>query len=79
MMSFMKLTFICDHFLTYSYILWLCFLIIPISHVKGRGRMIEPPMRSSMWRFYPWDLNENVEKNTDDGGLNCGGFWVGFT
>ncbi|KAK3095423.1 hypothetical protein FSP39_014481 [Pinctada imbricata] len=37
--------------------------------------MIEPPMRSSMWRFYPWSINPDVKKNTDDGGLNCGGFW----
>ncbi|XP_062588557.1 uncharacterized protein LOC134250222 [Saccostrea cucullata] len=42
--------------------------------VKGRGHLIDPPMRSSLWRYYPWN-QMGVPKNADDTGLNCGGFW----
>ncbi|XP_067664612.1 mucin-5B-like [Haliotis asinina] len=43
-------------------------LFLPVE-VASHGRMIEPPMRSSMWRF-----GFNTPKNYDDNGLNCGGF-----
>ena len=43
--------------------------------VEGRGHLIDPPMRSSLWRYYPWG-QMGVPKNVDDTGLNCGGYWV---
>lgn len=43
--------------------------------VEGRGHLIDPPMRSSLWRYYPWS-QMGVPKNVDDTGLNCGGYWV---
>jgi hypothetical protein len=44
---------------------------VPIAN--ARGRMIEPCQRSSLWR-----RGYNSPVNTDDGGLNCGGYWVRF-
>ena len=39
--------------------------------VEGHGRMIEPPMRSSMWRAgYP---NPPAGRNYNDNELFCGG------
>lgn len=52
---------------------FLIFTLIGIlTHlVKGHGMMMDPPGRSSMWRYgYP------TEVNNYDNGLNCGGFWV---
>ena len=38
------------------------------SFVKGQGRMLQPPSRTSMWRFgYDTTVNHN------DNVLNCGG------
>ncbi|XP_069137862.1 uncharacterized protein [Argopecten irradians] len=52
--------------------LW-CFMVLvlycwlPTGH--GHGRLIEPPMRSSAWRYgFP------TPKNYNDNELNCGGF-----
>ncbi|XP_021375798.1 uncharacterized protein LOC110464755 [Mizuhopecten yessoensis] len=42
---------------------------------SGRGKMVEPPMRSSLWRHKEWYGKPMVATNTDDGGLNCGGYW----
>lgn len=56
-------------------LLRLLVIVGVIDLVKGRGHLIDPPMRSSLWRFYPWN-QMNVPKNVDDTGLNCGGFWV---
>ncbi|XP_067621799.1 uncharacterized protein [Eurosta solidaginis] len=42
--------------------------------VRGHGMMLDPPGRSSRWRF-----NASAPKNYDDNGLNCGGMttqWV---
>jgi hypothetical protein len=39
--------------------------------VSGHGRMLDPPQRSSLWRFgYP------TPANYDDDGLYCGGYRV---
>ena len=38
---------------------------------NGHGRLMEPPGRSSMWRF-----GFNTPKNYDDNALYCGGFQV---
>ena len=40
--------------------------------VSGHGRLVEPPSRSSMWRY-----GFNTPHNYDDNGLNCGGLNVG--
>lgn len=43
----------------------------PVTVVDGHGRMVDPPQRSSMWRFgFP------VPPNYDDAGLYCGGYAV---
>ena len=39
--------------------------------VSGRGIMVEPPHRSSLWRY-----NYNVTVNLRDDSLNCGGYDV---
>lgn len=42
-----------------------------INVIDAHGRIIDPPGRSSMWRFgydVPTDYNDN--------GVNCGGFGV---
>ncbi|CAG2190047.1 unnamed protein product [Mytilus edulis] len=43
--------------------------LLCIGTVWGHGRMIEPPMRSSMWRY-----GFKTPKNYNDNELNCGGF-----
>ena len=53
---------------TYRFVLLLFTLPVAIGH----GMMIEPAMRSSLWRYdYP-----GAEPNYNDNGLNCGGFTV---
>jgi len=47
-------------------------LLLALVHgVRPHGKLIEPPSRSSMWR-YGWD----TPKNYDDNELFCGGFNV---
>lgn len=41
---------------------------------EAHGMILDPPGRSSMWRF-----GFNVPENYDDNGLNCGGQGVRFT
>lgn len=51
-------------------IISLAFLLslFVITEVVGHGKLIDPPNRSSMWRFgYP------VTPNYDDNGIFCGG------
>lgn len=43
-----------------------------IDDVTGHGMLMDPPGRSTMWR-YNFD---GVAPNYDDNGLNCGGFSV---
>ena len=40
-------------------------------HVRGHGRLVEPPSRSSAWRF-----GFKTEPNYNDHELFCGGFTV---
>ncbi|KAL3866013.1 hypothetical protein ACJMK2_043354 [Sinanodonta woodiana] len=47
--------------------------IFLLEGVWSHGRMIEPPMRSSIWRF-----GFNSEPNYTDNELNCGGFVVQY-
>ncbi|XP_044745595.1 uncharacterized protein LOC123307378 [Coccinella septempunctata] len=42
-----------------------------LKETLGHGMMLEPPNRSSLWRFYP-----NVPANYDDDGNFCGGMTV---
>jgi len=42
-----------------------------VRKVKAHGMVLDPPSRSSMWRF-----GFNVPINYDDDGLYCGGFGV---
>ena len=47
------------------------FLFSYMTLTEGRGRLMEPPQRSSLWtRGY------DSPRNNDDSGLNCGGKWV---
>ncbi|KAL3287338.1 hypothetical protein HHI36_001812 [Cryptolaemus montrouzieri] len=46
-------------------------LAIGLKETIGHGMMLEPPNRSSLWRFYP-----HVPPNYDDDGNNCGGMTV---
>jgi len=47
--------------------LWM--LVSMVINVEAHGRMMDPPQRSSMWRF-----GFNVEPNYNDNSLFCGGF-----
>ena len=49
----------------------LVILIYFTAHTDGHGRLIEPPSRSSMWRF-----GFNTPVNYDDNQLFCGGYDV---
>lgn len=42
-----------------------------VSYVLGHGMVLDPPNRSSMWRFFPEE-----EANYDDTEMFCGGFGV---
>ena len=46
-------------------------LFYVILSVEGHGNMIDPPMRSSAWRY-----GFGTPINYDDNGLTCGGFGV---
>lgn len=39
--------------------------------VGGHGMLLDPPGRSSMWRFFP-----DQPPNYNDNGINCGGYGV---
>lgn len=55
-----------------SLMVGLVVVMAPTSTI-GHGMMLNPPQRSSMFRFgFP------VPPNYDDNGLNCGGFGVSF-
>ncbi|KAL5019657.1 hypothetical protein ScPMuIL_002549 [Solemya velum] len=54
-------------------ILWILeavVVLVFLPRADCRGRMIEPPQRSSLWRFY-----DSAPINYDDHSLNCGGYW----
>ncbi|XP_069114356.1 uncharacterized protein [Argopecten irradians] len=53
----------------------LVFLLLGLCQaVWGHGRMMEPPQRSTVWRFYPGD--SRFQPNYNDMELFCGGFQV---
>jgi len=52
-------------------VLLLCF--IGVVHVQGHGRLLEPPNRSSIFRF-PEFQRFGPPANYDDNQLNCGGY-----
>ena len=60
----------------YQTILPTCFLVIMVVKygVSGRAILVEPPHRSSLWRFH-----YNTTINTGDDSLNCGGYDVSIT
>ncbi|KAK2704499.1 uncharacterized protein LOC136031354 isoform X2 [Artemia franciscana] len=49
---------------------WMIWIVVVV-HVKGHGRLLDPPQRSSMWR-----AGYKVPINYDDNGLFCGGMNV---
>ena len=55
-------------------LLTAAFLVaLPVS-VLGHGRLIDPPQRSSMWRF-----NFSTPENYNDNQLYCGGAGVNIS
>ena len=56
--------------IVHSVVLWW---ISGLRSVSGHGRLIEPPSRSSMWRY-----GYDTEPNYQDNQLYCGGFTVIF-
>ena len=55
-------------------VIWICiFLSVVTDIVKGQGRLLSPPGRSSLWRFgYGTPINYN------DNALTCGGIQVNY-
>lgn len=53
-----------------------CFLLfVKIKDVNSNGRFLEPPSRSSIWRFEEFK-NQNPPVNYNDNHLDCGGALV---
>ena len=46
-------------------------ILTDVGHVYGHGRLVDPPSRSSVWRY-----GFNTEHNYEDNQLFCGGFTV---
>ena len=46
-------------------------MTMTLRSVSGHGRLVEPPSRSSMWRY-----GFNTPHNYDDNAINCGGLYV---
>jgi len=59
--------------LLYSYFLSLLYLVTRVLECQGHGRLIEPPSRSSMWRF-----GYKTPKHYEDNQLFCGGVGVQY-
>ncbi len=55
----------------------LCGALVFPKDAEGHGRLMEPPMRSSIWRD-PRFAHLNLPPNYDDGGLWCGGVRQGY-
>ncbi|GBL98536.1 hypothetical protein AVEN_111646-1 [Araneus ventricosus] len=51
-----------------TYFIFCCWLTV---QVQGHGRLLEPPSRSSMWRF-----GYDTPRNYDDNELFCGGIYI---
>ena len=58
--------------MNYRYLFGLLVVMTLTLEVWCRGRLLEPPSRSSLWR-YGFD---GAEINLKDDRLNCGGFKV---
>lgn len=54
-----------------SYLPTCIILVYQIMWIEGHGRLVEPPSRSSMWRY-----GFNTPINYDDNQLFCGGYDV---
>ncbi|KAH3809987.1 uncharacterized protein LOC127835722 [Dreissena polymorpha] len=52
----------------YFHLFLLVVMVMMVSEVKGHGRMIDPPQRSTAWRY-----GFDTPPNFTDMGLNCGG------
>ena len=46
-------------------------MTMTLRSVSSHGRLVEPPSRSSMWRY-----GFNTPHNYDDNAINCGGLYV---
>lgn len=59
-----------------KYYIYILYVAISnwFSEVKGHGRLIDPPSRSSMWRY-----GYNNPPNYNDNQLYCGGAQVRYT
>ncbi|XP_012938498.1 uncharacterized protein LOC106011887 [Aplysia californica] len=55
----------------HRFLLTVTLATVLFSHVQGHGRLIDPPARSTMWRY-----GFNTPVNYDDNALYCGGFDV---
>ena len=57
----------------YQFIMPICIMLIMVTKygVSGRAILVEPPHRSSLWRF-----QYNTTINAKDDALNCGGYDV---
>ena len=49
----------------------LCMAAMGTRQVEGHGRLVDPPSRSSAWRY-----GFDTPRNYDDNQLFCGGFAV---
>ena len=52
-------------------VLMLCMTAMGVRQVEGHGRLVDPPSRSSAWRY-----GFDTPRNYDDNQLFCGGFAV---
>jgi len=54
-----------------------------VDDVNGHGRLIDPPSRSSLWRFTDHPLiapyTDKIQQNLNDDNLDCGGVGVNVT
>jgi hypothetical protein len=55
----------------YKLTMFLTTLLSTTTIVKGHGRLMEPPSRSTAFRF-----GFATPHNDNDNQLSCGGFWV---
>lgn len=51
----------------------LAVVLLVTRPADGHGMLLDPPGRSSMWRYFP-----GSPANYNDNGINCGGFGVSF-
>lgn len=56
-----------------NFILLIC--AVSLREVAGHGMMLEPPNRSSLWKYFTID-NDKVVPNYNDNQNFCGGYAV---